>query len=140
MAMLEPRLAILDETDSGLDIDALKTVAQGVNATRNPELWIGPFSASGAIAGRLTNLYGQSVGSVKVQFQRQDSFYVTESYVDSGTPGDTQWQETFAISDLQSGYYTVFIKSKDGATLYRNTALVVTGQVTWLGDIHIAQP
>ena len=34
MAMLEPRLAILDETDSGLDIDALKTVADGVNALR----------------------------------------------------------------------------------------------------------
>jgi Fe-S cluster assembly ATP-binding protein len=37
MAVLEPRLAILDETDSGLDIDALKTVARGVNALKNPE-------------------------------------------------------------------------------------------------------
>ena len=37
MAMLEPKLAILDETDSGLDIDALKTVAEGVNALRAPE-------------------------------------------------------------------------------------------------------
>jgi Fe-S cluster assembly ATP-binding protein len=37
MALLEPRLAILDETDSGLDIDALKTVASGVNALRSPE-------------------------------------------------------------------------------------------------------
>jgi Fe-S cluster assembly ATP-binding protein len=37
MAMLEPRLAILDETDSGLDIDALKVVANGVNKLRNPE-------------------------------------------------------------------------------------------------------
>lgn len=37
MAMLEPDLAILDETDSGLDIDALKAVAQGVNALRSPE-------------------------------------------------------------------------------------------------------
>src|ERR1044071_1290421 len=36
MAMLEPRLAILDETDSGLDIDALRTVARGVNALRTP--------------------------------------------------------------------------------------------------------
>jgi Fe-S cluster assembly ATP-binding protein len=36
MAVLEPRLAILDETDSGLDIDALRTVAQGVNAMRDP--------------------------------------------------------------------------------------------------------
>ena len=37
MALLEPRLAILDETDSGLDIDALKTVAAGVNAMRSAE-------------------------------------------------------------------------------------------------------
>jgi Fe-S cluster assembly ATP-binding protein len=37
MAMLEPELAILDETDSGLDIDALKAVALGVNALRSPE-------------------------------------------------------------------------------------------------------
>lgn len=36
MAMLEPRLAILDETDSGLDIDALRIVANGVNKLRNP--------------------------------------------------------------------------------------------------------
>ncbi len=35
MAVLDPRLAILDETDSGLDIDALKTVAEGVNSLRN---------------------------------------------------------------------------------------------------------
>ncbi len=37
MAVLEPRLAILDETDSGLDIDALKLVAAGVNSMRGPE-------------------------------------------------------------------------------------------------------
>jgi len=35
MAMLEPKLAILDETDSGLDIDALKIVANGVNKLKN---------------------------------------------------------------------------------------------------------
>jgi Fe-S cluster assembly ATP-binding protein len=37
MAVLEPRLAILDETDSGLDIDALRIVANGVNTLRRPE-------------------------------------------------------------------------------------------------------
>jgi Fe-S cluster assembly ATP-binding protein len=37
MALLEPKLAILDETDSGLDIDALKLVAEGVNLMRSPE-------------------------------------------------------------------------------------------------------
>ena len=37
MVVLEPRLAIMDETDSGLDIDALKTVSSGVNALRSPD-------------------------------------------------------------------------------------------------------
>ena len=37
MAILEPRLAVLDETDSGLDIDALRVVANGVNALRGPD-------------------------------------------------------------------------------------------------------
>jgi len=37
MAVLQPKLAVLDETDSGLDIDALKIVAQGVNAMRSPD-------------------------------------------------------------------------------------------------------
>jgi Fe-S cluster assembly ATP-binding protein len=37
MAMLEPKLALLDETDSGLDIDALRIVSEGINKLRNPE-------------------------------------------------------------------------------------------------------
>jgi Fe-S cluster assembly ATP-binding protein len=40
MAMLEPEFAILDETDSGLDIDALRIVAEGVNAMLNPEMGV----------------------------------------------------------------------------------------------------
>ena len=40
LAMLEPKYAVLDETDSGLDIDALKTVAHGVNSLRGPDIGI----------------------------------------------------------------------------------------------------
>jgi Fe-S cluster assembly ATP-binding protein len=40
LAMLQPKYAVLDETDSGLDIDALKTVAHGVNSMRRPELGV----------------------------------------------------------------------------------------------------
>jgi Fe-S cluster assembly ATP-binding protein len=40
LATLEPKIAILDETDSGLDIDALRTVAEGVNALRGPNLGV----------------------------------------------------------------------------------------------------
>jgi Fe-S cluster assembly ATP-binding protein len=40
MAMIEPRFAVLDETDSGLDVDALKVVSKGVNALRGPDLGV----------------------------------------------------------------------------------------------------
>ena len=40
MALLEPAMAILDETDSGLDIDALRVVSEGVNALAGPEMGI----------------------------------------------------------------------------------------------------
>ena len=50
MAVLEPKLAVLDETDSGLDIDALKIVAKGVNAMRNPKPRHGPGDALSALA------------------------------------------------------------------------------------------
>jgi Fe-S cluster assembly ATP-binding protein len=40
LATLEPKIAVLDETDSGLDIDALRTVAEGVSALRGPDLGI----------------------------------------------------------------------------------------------------
>ena len=40
LAMLEPKYAVLDETDSGLDIDALKVVANGVNSLRGPNLGV----------------------------------------------------------------------------------------------------
>ena len=40
MAILKPEIAILDETDSGLDIDALRIVSEGVNSLRNPQLGV----------------------------------------------------------------------------------------------------
>ena len=40
MALLEPKFAVLDETDSGLDVDALRTVSEGVNAQRGPDLGV----------------------------------------------------------------------------------------------------
>jgi Fe-S cluster assembly ATP-binding protein len=40
LAMLDPKYAVLDETDSGLDIDALKVVAHGVNSLRGPDLGV----------------------------------------------------------------------------------------------------
>ena len=57
MALLEPKLAILDETDSGLDIDALKVVSDGVNALRGPDL-----------GGLIITHYTRILGYVKPDF------------------------------------------------------------------------
>jgi Fe-S cluster assembly ATP-binding protein len=54
MALLEPRLAILDETDSGLDIDALRTVAAGINRLRRPDNAIVMVTHYQRILGHLT--------------------------------------------------------------------------------------
>ncbi len=110
------------------------------NATRNPELWIRPFTSFGAVAGRILDVYGRPFNSALIQLQSQSLYRSAESYADSGTPGDTVIHENFVISDLPGGYYNVFIKSADGTVLYRNTTLIVSGKITWLGDIHIAPP
>ena len=56
LALLEPKLAILDETDSGLDIDALKAVADGVNLMRSPERasWSSPTTSACSITSSPT--------------------------------------------------------------------------------------
>src|SRR5439155_343352 len=74
LAMLEPKYGVLDETDSGLDIDALKTVAHGVNSLRGPDLgillithyqrllnYIIPYYVHGMVGGRSV-----SIGRVKI--------------------------------------------------------------------------
>ena len=60
MAMLEPKLAILDETDSGLDIDALRIVANGVNKLRN-KATVGSIMFTGSIAIDRPDPYGFSI-------------------------------------------------------------------------------
>ena len=49
MKILDPSLIILDETDSGLDIDALKIVADGVNSTRDKKIFFSYYSLSKVI-------------------------------------------------------------------------------------------
>ena len=56
MAVLEPRMCILDETDSGLDVDAMKLVADGVNALRRPiaASWSSPTTSGCSTTSRRT--------------------------------------------------------------------------------------
>ncbi len=74
MALLKPKIAVMDETDSGLDIDALRTVAEGVNAIQTPEMgvliithyqrllnYIRPQFVHVLVAGRIVKSGGQEL-------------------------------------------------------------------------------
>jgi len=95
MAVLEPRLAILDETDSGLDIDALKIVAQGVNAMRGPGRailvvthyqrllnYIVPDYVHVLVDGRITRS-----GDRSLALELEDKGY---GWIETGTPAETR--------------------------------------------------
>ena len=60
LALLEPSYAVLDETDSGLDIDALKVVAKGVNALRGPNLGVLLITHYQRLLDSLLNISGES--------------------------------------------------------------------------------
>ena len=94
MAVMEPRLAILDETDSGLDIDALRVVAKGVNAMRGPERamlvvthyqrllnYIVPDHVHVLVDGRIVRS-----GGAELALELEESGYGTFEGQEAGTP------------------------------------------------------
>jgi len=110
------------------------------NATRNPGLWLIPFPATGAIAGRVTDLYGVPLANLVVRVQNAIFYRETETYGDATTPGDTAYHENFAIGDVPEGVYTVFIRDRTtDALLYRAQAFITPNQVTWLGVLYVQQ-
>ena len=101
MAVLEPRLAVLDETDSGLDIDALRIVANGVNALRRPDRavivithyqrllnYIVPDFVHVLVEGRIVKSGGKELA-----LELDAKGYVwLEGEAGAGAPGDAQRQ------------------------------------------------
>lgn len=106
------------------------------NAVRNPELWIQPFTTFGAVAGRVLSTTGEKLYSVRVEIQAA-VYRETTTYADDTVSSDTQLGENFVVSDLPGGYYTIFVKSDNGALRYRNTIYVRANKVTWI-EIYIA--
>jgi Fe-S cluster assembly ATP-binding protein len=90
MATLEPKFAVLDETDSGLDIDALRTVSEGVNALRGPDLgvlvithyqrildYIKPDFVHIMLEGRIVESGGLEMA---IQLEKQGYDWIREKY------------------------------------------------------------
>jgi Fe-S cluster assembly ATP-binding protein len=88
MAVLEPEMAILDETDSGLDIDALRIVAEGVNAMLKPRIAILDETDSGldidalrVVAEGVNALVGPEMGALVITHYQRILNYITPDHV-----------------------------------------------------------
>jgi Fe-S cluster assembly ATP-binding protein len=102
MAVLEPRLAILDETDSGLDIDALKVVARGVNAMRSDDRamilvthyqrllnYIQPDFVHVLSSGRIVMSGGKELA---LELEQKGYGWLEEAAQSAGSPGGAPWR------------------------------------------------
>ena len=117
MAVLEPKLAILDETDSGLDIDALKTVAQGVNRLRRPDnaiilvthyqrilQYVEPDHVHVLFDGRIVKSGGKELA---LELERKGYDWIREE-VAAGDSGGTRGAMTTSIATAKDRYLAEF--------------------------------
>ena len=118
MAVLEPRLAILDETDSGLDIDALKIVANGVNALRSPDQIHDPGDALPA-AARLHRSRPRA-RACRVDASSNPVERILPSNWNSRVMPASSWRQpmpdNLTVSELEAPYIAQFRKSSNHGT------------------------
>ncbi len=107
------------------------------NATRNPELWIMPYLGYGVLAGRVMDLNGNLLSGVEVEIQSPEIYRFGYSYGDETVNGDLVFGENFAIPDLPSGYYYVFVKTQDNTLRFKTLVYIRPGRTNWI-DIHIS--
>ena len=131
MAMLQPKFAILDETDSGLDIDALRIVSDGVNRLTGPELgvlvithyarllqYIRPDRVHVLVEGRIVESGGPEIAD-KLEAHGYAPYGVQEAAVlMADTELTPKERDAVAIGEYQSGFTTTspsrFFKSRRG--------------------------
>lgn len=103
-------------------------VRQGQNsydATRNPLLWLWPFPEDGTIAGRVTFADGSLAYEAPVRAVRVDApsvYAATTTYADNSLNADNQFNENFALDDIQAGYYEVIVNT--GSKKYKEEVWV----------------
>ena len=112
MAMLKPRIAILDETDSGLDIDALRIVAEGVNTLVGPEMGALVITHYQRILNYVTPDYvhvfvdGRIVASGGAELAHKLEAEGYEAFIPAGVGGERRMSqsETEVVRDIRSDY------------------------------------
>jgi murein DD-endopeptidase MepM/ murein hydrolase activator NlpD len=101
------------------------------NNVRNPELWIKSYLDYGVLTGRVMDLYGNELPGMTVEVQSAQVYRAGFSYADNSVGSDPVMNENFAIPDLPSGYYTVFVK-QSGTLLFRTLVFIRAGHSTWI--------
>ena len=102
--------------------------------TRNPELWIRPYSGYGTLAGRITDANGNILYNVPltvVSATDPDFVRTAYSYAEGSVNGDDTFQENFVLGDLPAGYYDLALRS-GVRTLYRDQVYIYPRRTTWL--------
>ena len=105
-------------------------VREGTNGyfnTRNPELWIAPYSGWGVLAGRLVTIGGNPVDAASIDIYNATNSLVHTVYTYGPRVAhpDDAWQENFAISDLPAGDYSLVAKISTSST----ETETVTGEI-----------
>jgi murein DD-endopeptidase MepM/ murein hydrolase activator NlpD len=106
-------------------------------ASRNPELWIMPYFDYGVLAGRIMDLDGNLLAGVQVEVQSPEIYRFGYSYADNSVNGDLVLGENFAIPDLPSGYYYVFVKKPDSGLRFKTLTYIRPNRTNWI-DIHVS--
>jgi murein DD-endopeptidase MepM/ murein hydrolase activator NlpD len=101
--------------------------------TRNPLLWLYPFTGRGVVAGRVNWPDGSPVYEAPLTLRRLDAssaYAATTSYADDLVNGDDYWQENFALDDVVAGYYELTLSV--GSHTYRERFWVYANQTTFV--------
>jgi murein DD-endopeptidase MepM/ murein hydrolase activator NlpD len=108
--------------------------------SRNPLLWLYPFSGRGTVAGRVTWPDGSAVLEAPVSLRRVDGtsrYAATTTYADSALRSDPTWGENFALDDVDAGFYELTVGSGEGKQTV--DLWVYAGQTTFV-EVMLAAP
>lgn len=86
-------------------------------STRNPMLWLYPFTNRGTVAGRVIWPGGELAHEAPVQLRRVDAasrYAATTTYAPQGVNADDGWRENFVFDDVEAGYYDVIVDTGEG--------------------------
>ena len=103
--------------------------------SRNPELWLAPYSGWGTLAGRFTDKRGRPITNAFIAVELEDGSGPTRTrrtYTYDGVTPDEVWNENFVVADLPAGRYTLELTSEADGVTYERTVEVLPGRTNFI--------